>query len=81
MFSSTSSASPHSGGAESGAVPAGGGVDALSLMLREFRDAFPAERIRLAVIWGIRPNGPDAAALGVPATDADATDESPKTPL
>jgi len=40
-------------------------------MLREFHDALPGERIRLATVWGIRPGSPAAAALGLPRTDAD----------
>jgi hypothetical protein len=43
-------------------------------MVREFLDASPADRLKLAATWGIRPGSPAAAALGVPATDADATD-------
>ena len=68
-------------GAESGAVTASGAVEGMSapltLMIREFRDALPAERIKLASVWGIRPGSPAAAALGIPTTDADATDVSP----
>ena len=46
----------------------------MAMMLRAFQDALPAERIRLAVTWGILPGGPAAEALGVPLTDADTTD-------
>lgn len=65
------------GGAESGAVAEGGAADrpspALALMLREFRDASPVERMRLAIVWGIRPGSPAAAALGMPRADTDET--------
>ena len=43
-------------------------------MLDEFQEASPVDRIRLAIVWGIRPGSPAAAALGVPRTDADDTD-------
>jgi hypothetical protein len=59
-------------------VAAGGAVEALptplALMIREFLDASPADRLKLAATWGIRPGSPAAAALKVPATDADTTD-------
>jgi hypothetical protein len=59
-------------------VPFGGAGQSLpaplTLMVREFLDASPADRLKLAATWGIRPGSPAAAALGVPATDADATD-------
>ena len=68
------------GGAESGAVAEGGAADPLSLslrlMLREFHDALPGELMRLAIVWGIRPGSPAAAALGLPGTDTDKTDET-----
>ena len=66
------------GGAESDAVAEGGAATSLSpaftLMLGEFQAAPPAGRIRLAIVWGILPGSPAAAALGVPRTDADDTD-------
>ena len=65
-------------GAEIGAVAGSGLAEAyppvLALMLREFRESTPAGRARLAHLWGIVPDSPAAAALGVPTTDADTTD-------
>ena len=42
-------------------------------MFREFRDASPVERMRLAIVWGIRPGSPAGAALGMPRADTDET--------
>ena len=66
------------GGAESGAAADCSTFQALpravALMVREFMDARPAERVRLARVWAIARGGPAARALGVPLTDADKTD-------
>ena len=48
----------------------------MTLMLHEFHNASPGERMRLAIVWGIRPGSPAAAALGLPRTDTDKTDET-----
>jgi len=45
-------------------------------MLREFHDALPSERVKLAIVWGIRSGSPAASALGVPRTDTDKTDKT-----
>ena len=48
----------------------------MTLMLHEFRNSSPGDRVRLASVWGIRLGSPAAVALGLPRTDTDKSDET-----